>query len=98
MLDERKLEELERLTSNLSTVIDSLRQGTEADSAVVLQRIRQNEDIRDVVNTVAAATALVAAAAPATHRGHQNPGYARSQTFSIPVQHHLTSPLRTSLQ
>jgi hypothetical protein len=85
------------LTSGLSDVVDTLRQGSEADSAAVLKSIRKTESSRAAASTMTAATALMMAATPANHTGHRSYGHGGSQAFSRPVNHRLTSPLRTPL-
>ena len=60
--NKQRLAEVERMSSCLRDVVDLLRQGTEADAAVALGRIRQAERIDDAVQILAAAHALVAPA------------------------------------
>ena len=60
--NKQRLAEVERMSSCLRDVVDLLRQGTEADAAVALGRIRQAERIDDAVQILAAAQALVAPA------------------------------------
>ena len=50
------------MSTCLRDVVDLLRQGTEADAAVALGRIRQAESIDDAVHILAAAQALLAPA------------------------------------
>jgi hypothetical protein len=57
--NKQRLAEVERMSSCLRDVVDLLRQGTEADAAVTLRRIRQAERIDDAVHILAAAQALV---------------------------------------
>ncbi|KAH8702800.1 hypothetical protein GQ44DRAFT_732683 [Phaeosphaeriaceae sp. PMI808] len=61
-VDKRKISALEQSSSSLHSVIDLLRQGSEADAALVLDRIRQSQNIDDAVNTVVGAQALLTAA------------------------------------
>jgi hypothetical protein len=70
--NKRRLAEVERMSSCLRDVVDLLRQGTEADAAVALGRIRQAERIDDAVQVLAAAQALVAPAYTAGTSTHSS--------------------------
>jgi hypothetical protein len=49
----------ERSTQKFQSVLDLLRNGNEADSAAVLRRIRETNDIEDAVTTIADAQLLM---------------------------------------
>jgi hypothetical protein len=91
--DKQRISELQELTSSLSDVVSTLRQGTEADSVALLNKIRQDESVQDTARTMAAATALMMAAVPGNNTSHPNLDHRGSQAFSRPVRHRLTSPL-----
>ncbi|KAJ8113959.1 hypothetical protein OPT61_g4046 [Boeremia exigua] len=58
--NKQRLAEVERLSSYLRDVVDLLRQGSEADAAAALRRIRQAEQVEEAINALAVAQALVA--------------------------------------
>ncbi|KAJ4992891.1 hypothetical protein SVAN01_01595 [Stagonosporopsis vannaccii] len=60
--NKQRLAEVERLSSYLCDVINLLRQGSEADAAIALRRIREAEQVDEAVNILAVAQALVAPA------------------------------------
>jgi hypothetical protein len=60
------------MSSCLRDVVDLLRQGTEADAAVALRRIRQAERIDDAVHILTVAQALVAPAYTARTPTHSS--------------------------
>lgn len=70
--NKQRLAEVERMSSCLRDVVDLLRQGTEADAAVALGRIRQAERIDDAVQILAAAQALVTPAYTAGTSTHSS--------------------------
>ena len=83
--NKQRLAEVERLSSSLRDVVELLRQGSEADAAVALRRIRQADQVDDAVNVLAVARALVAPASA----NENAPGF-----DSRPDEASSTDPLR----
>lgn len=80
----QKFQEITQSNSSLRSVVELLRQGNEADSALVLSRIRQADNADEAVDTVAVAQALL---------GQASAGQSAHATEHIrPAKRRLASP------